>query len=96
VLAQGSTKINGPHQGAYIETREGRGWFIHFQSRGAHGRIVHLEPVKWQDDWPLMGEVPPGTTVAEPVANYPELPVDAGEKAATMHPQTSDDFSADP
>jgi beta-xylosidase len=94
VLTQGSTDINGPHQGAYVETQDGRGWFIHFQSRGAHGRIVHLEPVKWHDGWPVIGEVPPGDTIGEPVAEYPQLPVDAGPKAAGMHPQTSDDFDA--
>lgn len=94
VLAQGSTNINGPHQGAYVETPDGRGWFIHFQSRGAHGRIVHLQPVKWQDGWPVIGEVPPGPSVGEPVLMYPELPVNAGAKAAAMHPQTSDEFGA--
>jgi len=94
VLAQGSTKINGPHQGAYVETSDGLGWFVHFQSRGAHGRIVHLEPLKWQDGWPVIGEVPPGGSIGEPVAQYPELPVDAGAKAATMHPRTSDEFDS--
>src|SRR5215472_1963059 len=70
---KGSTKINGPHQGAYVETSDGLGWFVHFQSRGAHGRIVHLEPLKWQDGWPVIGEVPPGGSIGEPVAQYPEL-----------------------
>ena len=60
VLAQGATRVNGPHQGGYVETRDGEGWFLHFQSCGGYGRIVHLEPVKWVDDWPVMGEpVPP-------------------------------------
>jgi beta-xylosidase len=94
VLTQGSTNINGPHQGAYVETPNGRGWFIHFQSHGAHGRIVRLEPVKWQDSWPVMGEVPPGGASGEPVAAYPQLPVDAGGKAAAMSLQTSDDFTS--
>src|SRR5215469_7146205 len=40
------------------------------------GRIVHLEPLKWQDGWPVIGEVPPGGSIGEPVAQYPELPVD--------------------
>ncbi|PYY22714.1 MAG: xylan 1,4-beta-xylosidase [Acidobacteria bacterium] len=94
VLAQGSTKINGPHQGAYVETPDGRGWFVHFQSRGAHGRIVHLQPVKWQDGWPLMGEVVPGGSVGEPIAEYPQLPVEADAKGRAMQPQTSDEFDA--
>ncbi len=58
VLAQGSTNINGPHQGGYVETPDGEGWFVHFQADGAHGRIVHLEPVRWQDDWPVIGADP--------------------------------------
>lgn len=29
VLAKGTTKINGPHQGGYVETQSGQGWFIH-------------------------------------------------------------------
>ncbi len=59
VLSQGSTSINGPHQGGYVETPSGQGWFVHFQSRGAYGRITHLEPVSWADDWPIMGEKDP-------------------------------------
>jgi len=54
-LAQGRTAINGPHQGAWIETPEGESWFVHFQDVGAAGRIVHLQPVKWVNDWPEMG-----------------------------------------
>ena len=55
VLAQGRTTINGPHQGAWIETPEGESWFVHFQDVGAAGRIVHLQPVRWVNDWPEMG-----------------------------------------
>jgi beta-xylosidase len=92
VLAQGSTKINGPHQGAYVETPDGQPWFVHFQSRGAHGRIVHLEPVRWEDDWPVMGSAPPGAITGEPVASG-EVPHHAG---GPQHQsiQTSDEFSS--
>lgn len=54
-LAQGKTAINGPHQGGWVETPEGENWFIHFQDVGATGRIVHLQPVHWVNDWPEMG-----------------------------------------
>jgi beta-xylosidase len=91
VLAQGTTRINGPHQGAYIETADGQGWFLHFQSRGAHGRIVHLEPVQWKDDWPIMGELAEGATAGEPVSSS-EVPHHAG-KDSQQAPQTSDEFS---
>lgn len=56
VLRQGKTNVNGPHQGAYVETPEGEGWFLHFQDVGVAGRIVHMQPVRWQDDWPVMGK----------------------------------------
>ena len=55
VLAQGSTEINGPHQGALVDAPGGGWWFVHFQDAGVYGRITHLQPVKWQDDWPLAG-----------------------------------------
>lgn len=56
VLHQGNTKINGPHQGALVDTINGDEWFIHFQDRGMYGRIVHLQPVEWVDGWAVMGE----------------------------------------
>lgn len=59
LLTQGTTPTNGPHQGGYVETPSGQGWFLHFQSKGAYGRILHLEPVHWVDDWPLMGQPDP-------------------------------------
>lgn len=37
----------GLHQGAWVDD-----WFIHFQDRGAYGRVVHLQPLKWVNDWP--------------------------------------------
>jgi beta-xylosidase len=91
VLIQGSTPINGPHQGGYVETPQGQGWFVHFQSRGAHGRIVHLEPVRWQDDWPVIGAAPPGATTGQPVA---EGPIPGNPRTVSdRHPQTSDEFA---
>jgi beta-xylosidase len=92
VLAQGSTSINGPHQGGYVETPEGEGWFVHFQSDGAHGRIVHLEPVRWKDDWPIIGDDPDGASTGQPT---PSGPVPEHTDATTdQHPQTSDNFDA--
>lgn len=56
VLKQGSSETNGPHQGAWVETPDGENWFLHFQSRGLYGRVVHLQPMTWQEDgWPYMG-----------------------------------------
>ena len=71
VLREGTSGINGPHQGALVTTNEGEDWFIHFQERGIYGRITHLEPVKWVDDWPLIGtSVKNGIVPGEPVKIY--------------------------
>lgn len=76
VLAQGRTAINGPHQGAWVDTPAGEHWFLHFQERPAFGRVVHLQPVVWRDDWPLIGQ--PGVGhVGEPVAEF-RTPVSPG------------------
>ncbi|SCY41619.1 Beta-xylosidase [Nonlabens sp. Hel1_33_55] len=70
VLEQGSTDINGPHQGAWIETEDGASWFYHFQDKDAYGRVVHLQPMKWENDWPVMGEDLDGNGIGEPVLTY--------------------------
>ena len=44
VLEQGPTPVNGPHQGALVDTPSGEWWFFHFQSVNPTGRIVHLQP----------------------------------------------------
>lgn len=56
VLVQGDTAVNGPHQGAWLDTQTGEDYFLHFQDVYAAGRIVHLQPVKWVNDWPIIGE----------------------------------------
>jgi len=56
VLEQGATPVNGPHQGAWVRAQDGSDWFFHFQDKQAYGRIVHLQPMQWKDDWPLMGQ----------------------------------------
>lgn len=70
VLDQGKTTINGPHQGAWVQTQTGENWFIHFQDKAAFGRVVHLQPMKWNDNWPVIGIDTDGDGVGEPVLNY--------------------------
>lgn len=67
VLVQDTTKINGPHQGALLTDLEGRDWFLHFQDVYAAGRILHLQPVVWKEDWPVIGEPVEGKTYGRPV-----------------------------
>lgn len=93
VLAQGGTPTNGPHQGAWVELKNGEQWFLHFQDRGAFGRIVHLEPMAWRpDDWPVIGVDRDGKGTGEPVLTY-RMP-NVGRAYPKTVPQTSDEFDA--
>lgn len=68
VMAQGESAVNGPHQGAWVETAEGEHWFFHFQDVGAHGRLVLLQPMTWQTDgWPVIGVDKDGDGIGQPV-----------------------------
>ena len=89
VLAQGNTDINGPHQGALVDTPSGEWWFIHFQDAEAYGRIVHMQPVRWKDGWPVIGNDDDGDGRGEPRRFWPRptLP-----EARPAFPPTSDDF----
>jgi beta-xylosidase len=90
VLAQGNTDVNGPHQGAWIDTPSGEDWFVHFQDRGAYGRIVHLQPMSWRNGWPVMGNDPEGDGTGNPVSTHRRPNVRATASATV--PQTSDSF----
>ena len=71
VMAWAPGTINGPHQGGWVSTPGGEDWFLHFQDKGAYGRIVHLQPMVWQaDGWPIIGEDPDGDGVGQPVAAW--------------------------
>lgn len=90
VLAQGKSQINGPHQGGWVHTKYGEDWFIHFQDKEAYGRVVHLQPVTWKDNWPVMGKVPAKGYCGEPYETY-KMP-----KASThvnVNPVESDEFN---
>ena len=81
VLEQGTTAVNGPHQGALVDSPDGRWWFFHFQDTDPLGRIVHLQPVVWQDGFPVIGHDNDGNGVGEPVA-YPQPLPKGGELGA--------------
>jgi len=89
VMDQGSTAINGPHQGAWVDTPSGQDWFLHFQDLEAYGRVVHLEPLVWREDWPVIGEDPDDDGKGQPVPTHlkPDLP-----SAPVATPVTSDEF----
>lgn len=89
VLEKGSTAVNGPHQGALVDTPDGQWWFYHFQDTPVLGRVLHLQPVRWKDDWPLMGVDIDGNGIGEPVYVW-KKPLD---KVSDYKLQTTDDFS---
>ncbi|TDD98741.1 glycoside hydrolase family 43 protein [Flavobacterium cellulosilyticum] len=91
VLQQGDTAINGPHQGGYVETPNGDGWFIHFQDRWAFGRIVHLEPVNWKEDWPIIGLDTNHDGIGEPVSEWKKPNVGKSYPATPL--VSSDEFN---
>ena len=93
VLHQGNTEINGPHQGGLVELKSGESWFVHFQDKGAYGRIVHLQPVRWVDDWPVMGTHQDESGCGEPVLRYKKP--DVGATYPVEVPATTDYFDGE-
>ena len=89
VLEQGSTNVNGPHQGALVDAPDGSWWFYHFQETPVLGRVVHLQPARWQDDWPVIGIDYDGNGIGEPVAVW-KSPITPSSDYTL---QTDDDFS---
>jgi beta-xylosidase len=92
VMAQKESCVNGPHQGALVETQSGEWQFIHFQDKGAYGRIVHLQPVTWKDDWPVIGVDKKGAGCGEPARTYKKPIVSSDRMFNSL--QTSDEFDS--
>ncbi|WP_316838749.1 glycoside hydrolase 43 family protein [Pedobacter gandavensis] len=91
VMDQGSSPINGPHQGAWVDTPGGEDWFLHFQDKGPYGRVVHLQPMKWVKDWPVIGLDVAGTGIGTPVLEYKKPAV--GKVYPISTPAESDEFN---
>lgn len=90
VMDQGTTSINGPHQGAWVTTQTGEDWFLHFQDKEAYGRVVHLQPMKWRNDWPVIGADKKGDGKGEPVLRHKKP--DVGKVHGIQTPVESDEF----
>jgi len=91
VMAQGNTEINGPRQGAWVTAQTGEDWFIHFQDKEAYGRIVHLQPMVWLNDWPVIGSDPDGDGIGEPVLSNKKPNI--GKTYPVVTPPESDEFN---
>lgn len=94
VLRQGDTEVNGPHQGAWIRDVKGQDWFIHFRETEAYGRITYLEPMRWVDGWPVIGQAEEGAEFGVPVPGGP-LPAAVEPVSKPLSLEASDDFSED-
>lgn len=90
-MAQGTSTVNGPHQGAWVDGVDGRDWFYHFQDQGAYGRVVHLQPMRWRDGWPVIGVDKDNTGVGEPVLTYAKP---AGKDRGILVPPTGTSLAA--
>ncbi|HEX8313368.1 MAG TPA: glycoside hydrolase 43 family protein [Flavisolibacter sp.] len=92
VMHQGSTPVNGPHQGAWVNTPTGEDWFLHFQDKGPYGRVVHLNPMKWVAGWPVIGTDNDGDGTGEPVLTY-KKPNVGKTSFPIVTPVESDEFN---
>ena len=90
-MAQGKSKVNGPHQGAWVDTPKGEHWFLHFQDKHAYGRVVHLQPARWVDDWLVIGDDKDNDGCGDPVSVWkkPDL-----KSSGVFQPNEDDEFSS--
>jgi beta-xylosidase len=91
-MDQGKSVTNGPHQGAWVNTQTGEDWFLHFQDKDAYGRVVHLQPLHWKDNWPVIGADLDGDGKGEPVSVYKKPNV--GQVYPVTTPAESDEFNS--
>ncbi|MDN3587762.1 glycoside hydrolase 43 family protein [Pedobacter aquatilis] len=91
VMHQGKSAVNGPHQGAWVNTISGEDWFLHFQDKDAYGRVMHLQPMKWVNNWPVIGLDNDGDGIGEPVLTYKKPNVNKVYPIET--PAEGDEFS---
>jgi len=83
-----NNKPNTVHQGALVDTPEGEWWTILQEDLGCLGRMPNLQPVKWQDGWPVVGNN------GVPVTTYNKPNV--GTSYPKTVPVTNDNFRSYP
>ena len=77
------------HQGGLVETQTGEWWTIMFKDAGAIGRVPYLEPVKWVDGWPIIGNA--GVDVSKGMKAYAKPNVGASYERTYL--PTNDTFT---
>lgn len=91
VMAQGKTKVTGPHQGGWVHTPQGEDWFLHFHDKYEYGRVVFLQPMEWKDGWPVIGVDADGDGCGDPVMTYRKPKVNG--ECPVANPVESDEFN---
>jgi len=91
VMDRGGSTVNGPHQGAWVNTPTGEDWFLHFQDKEAYGRVVHLQPMKWINNWPVIGIDMDDDGKGEPTLSFKKP--NTGKSQTIITPPESDDFN---
>jgi beta-xylosidase len=76
----------GIHQGALIRTQTGEWWTMLFVDSGPFGRFPSLQPVTWEDGWPMVG------VNGKAVVTYKKPNVGREYPIATL--PTSDEFDS--
>lgn len=76
-----------------MTTQTGEDWFLHFQDKAAYGRVVHLQPMTWKNDFPVIGADADGDGTGEPVLKYKKPNV--GKTYPSAAPPESDEFDGD-
>ncbi|MBO4822290.1 MAG: family 43 glycosylhydrolase [Prevotella sp.] len=69
---------NTIHQGALFDTPSGQWWTIMQEDVGCFGRMPNMQPVGWENDWPVVGAngVPYSTYNKPDVGtSYPRVPM---------------------
>lgn len=49
-------RSDGVAQGAIVDTPKGDWYGVFFQDHGGVGRVPTLQPVKWEEGWPILGD----------------------------------------
>lgn len=91
VMDQGNSPVNGPHQGAWVDTPSGEDWFLHFQDKEAYGRVVHLQPLTWKNNWPVIGIDKNNDGKGQPVLTFRKP--NTGKSSPIVTPPESDEFN---
>ena len=76
----------GIHQGALVQTQTGEWWTMLFVDQGPFGRMPSLQPIRWEDDWPI------GGVDGNAVLTYRKP--DVGKKHPITELPTSDEFKS--